>query len=356
MIRFIASVGRRFCRSEKLLFLFIVVYIAIAYLAATAVGRSDSFSLFIYPKTMVDIGLPVAALLLCARYTFVMVRIRPARLFAYIAADLKEKVFSTERIIKSVPLAILLVLFISTFTSMKNLIPVFHEYNWDERFMVLDRMLHLGWHPWQFFEPALKQPLVTYLINVTYNTWFFVMLAVLFWQVFSLKNRFLRMRFLWVFVSAWVIGGNLMAIVFASTGPCFYSTFASGPNPYVPLMDYLNQANQHFDIWAIETQNALLSAHVDNRLGIGVGISAMPSMHVASATIFALVGLDTNRFLGCMLVAYGIMIYIGSIYLAWHYAVDGIAGGIFVLALWSFAGKMLRRDSTLITSDQTVRE
>jgi membrane-associated phospholipid phosphatase len=70
------------------------------------------------------------------------------------------------------------------------------------------------------------------------------------------------------------------------------------------------------------------------------GISAMPSMHVAMAVLFALVGWKTNRGLGALLTIYAILIQIGSVHLGWHYAVDGYASAAAVSSLWLVVGRL----------------
>lgn len=331
-----------------------VAYIVVTYLAARAIGHADSFTLLTYPKTLIDIGLPVGVLVICARFVRMMVVDRPDRLFAAFWTDLRNIVFSPRPLRNALPILALFILFMSAFTSMKGMIPAFRDYSWDQAFMRWDQVVHLGWHPWQLFEPVFHYPIVTFAINVVYNVWFFVMLSVLFWQIFSLQNPFLRMRFLWVFFASWIIGGNLLATLFSSAGPCYYDVFGTGENPYVTLLEYLRLADESFPIWALTTQTALLDAHTNNTMGIGVGISAMPSMHVATATLFALVGMQTNRVLGVILVIFAVLIYLGSIHLAWHYAVDGIAGVLLTLALWWAAGHILARDEALIAADRAA--
>lgn len=285
-----------------------------------------------------------------------MVQIRPERLFVAFWEDLKKILLNRRSMRNALPVLVLFIFFMSVFTSMKSMIPAFQDFTWDADFVRLDQIVHFGFHPWQILAPAFHHPVVTYLINVVYNVWFFVMLSVLFWQIFTLEKPFLRMRFLWVFFASWALGGNLLATLFASAGPCYYDTFAEGENPYLPLLEYLHLADQSFDIWALGTQAALLDAHVNNTIGIGVGISAMPSMHVASATLFALVGLHSSRILGWILVTFAILIYLGSIHLAWHYAVDGIAGVLLTLALWWAAGRLLDKDKDLVAAAQAANE
>jgi membrane-associated phospholipid phosphatase len=72
----------------------------------------------------------------------------------------------------------------------------------------------------------------------------------------------------------------------------------------------------------------------------GFGISAMPSVHVAMATLFAIGGFVMHRWIGWLMTAYAILIWIGSIYLGWHYATDGIVGASMTIGLWKLSGKL----------------
>ena len=49
----------------------------------------------------------------------------------------------------------------------------------------------------------------------------------------------------------------------------------------------------------------------------------MPSMHVAGAMLFALLGWRTHRLLGIVLSINVTLILIATVHLAWHYALDG---------------------------------
>ncbi|MCH8197830.1 MAG: hypothetical protein IH904_07085, partial [Proteobacteria bacterium] len=46
---------------------------------------------------------------------------------------------------------------------------------------------------------------------------------------------------------------------------------------------------------------------------------------------------------GIVLTAYAVIIFIGSVHLGWHYAIDGYAGIAGTWLIWKFAGQMLRR-------------
>ena len=64
----------------------------------------------------------------------------------------------------------------------------------------------------------------------------------------------------------------------------------------------------------------------------------MPSMHVATAALVALAGGAASRALGRVLVTYGVLIWIASVYFGWHYAVDGPVAVILMVAVWRLSG------------------
>jgi hypothetical protein len=60
----------------------------------------------------------------------------------------------------------------------------------------------------------------------------------------------------------------------------------------------------------------------------------MPSLHNASAMLFALAGYQINRLWGRVLTVHAFFIFIGSIHLAWHYAVDSYVSWALTLVVW----------------------
>ena len=75
---------------------------------------------------------------------------------------------------------------------------------------------------------------------------------------------------------------------------------------------------------------------------LGAGIAAMPSMHVAGALLFALAGWRESRALGLLLTGYAVLILVGSVHLAWHYAVDGYVAALVTAFLWWAVGRYVR--------------
>ncbi|MBW2186739.1 MAG: phosphatase PAP2 family protein [Deltaproteobacteria bacterium] len=74
----------------------------------------------------------------------------------------------------------------------------------------------------------------------------------------------------------------------------------------------------------------------------------MPSMHVATSTLFALLGWRSNRALGIILTIFLVIIMIGSIHLGWHYAIDGYVAIIGTWLVWLGTGWALSRYPKLI--------
>lgn len=64
------------------------------------------------------------------------------------------------------------------------------------------------------------------------------------------------------------------------------------------------------------------------------GISAMPSLHVATAVLFALTAWRIHWVLGVLFWFYALVIQMGSVHLGWHYAVDGYVGATVALVIW----------------------
>ena len=179
---------------------------------------------------------------------------------------------------------------------------------------------------------------------------------VLLWQTFSWKDRQVRMQFFLSFLLTWALVGSLGSTLFSSAGPVYYARVTGLADPYAPLMAYLSSLQDIPGFGLMKTQEWLWSTYND-RLSIEFsGISAMPSMHVAIATTMALAGWRAHRYIGMLLTFFTLLIMIGSVHLAWHYAIDGYAGAIGAVAIWAAVGAALRRWPWLIGAPSPERE
>jgi membrane-associated phospholipid phosphatase len=87
----------------------------------------------------------------------------------------------------------------------------------------------------------------------------------------------------------------------------------------------------------------LLRAFGGDTLAVGAGISAMPSVHNALAILFAFAAWRVNKPLGSIFAAYAVLIWVGSIHLGWHYAIDGLAAAGLTLGIWLAVGRVTKR-------------
>jgi hypothetical protein len=203
-----------------------------------------------------------------------------------------------------------------------------------------DRALGFGRLPWEYLQPILGIPVVTAGINFAYDIWFGVMFAMLIWQAFFARNTAIRMQFLLAFAFSWFIAGNVLAVVFSSVGPCFYG-YLHAPDPYAAQIAYLREAADQWPVWSVQIQDMLWNSY-KSTMGRNIGISAMPSMHIVMVALFAITGWRMSKWWGIALTIFAVVVIIGSIHLAWHYAVDGIAGTALAFIFWWVAGVIVR--------------
>jgi hypothetical protein len=109
-------------------------------------------------------------------------------------------------------------------------------------------------------------------------------------------------------------------------------------------MSYLWQVAQHGFAPAVKTQDMLWESYQKTGIGLGVGISAMPSVHVSTAFLLMLVGWKAGRVPGFFLTVFFSIIMAGSVHLAWHYAVDGYAGCVVTSLIWWLLPFLLGRE------------
>lgn len=248
-----------------------------------------------------------------------------------------------ERTAFALPALLAMIVFLPTFSAMKSAIPAFQPYTYDPFLADLDYRIH-GADAWRVLQPALGWPFVSFALNGIYHLWILLLyigvLAVTGW----IERLDLRRQFLIAYLLAWPLLGNLMAVWMSSVGPCFYEFFY-GDGRFADQMAYLRQADTIWPLMVLDVQDGLLDGYRDGATELGRGISAMPSMHVAIAGLFAILGWRISRFWGVAGTIFLLLILIGSVHLGYHYAVDGYAAIAGILPLWWLAGVVSRRIS-----------
>lgn len=272
-----------------------------------------------------------------------LARTRPVRPFAAIGHAFFQPDVWPLTLARAVVLVPATALVMATFAAIKPQIPVINAFAYDSLFIGLDAALHAGRQPWDLLQPIIGHPLVTDAIDRVYYLWFPVMYHTFYWQIFALRFAALRLQFITAFLLSWILIGSAGAIALSSAGPVFLGGLGIDDSAFKDLFAYLRSVNETRSIFALTVQDWLWQAHAFGAPMPLKGISAMPSMHVAIAVLLALFGWRRHWLLGIGYTAFAVVIFLGSIHLGFHYAVDGYVAAAMVVAIWWISGRIARR-------------
>ena len=144
-------------------------------------------------------------------------------------------------------------------------------------------------------------------------------------------------RFAILHVVCWVGLGNVLALAFSSVGPVFYDRLLDTDRFAELLLALKTSGIEASRIGAIQAN--LWTLYIEEGQAVGSGISAFPSVHVGVATVFALYLMERSKWLAPIAILFLAMILFFSVYLGYHYALDGYASIIVIVAAWA----LLRR-------------
>ncbi|PEQ14512.1 hypothetical protein B2G71_02730 [Novosphingobium sp. PC22D] len=115
----------------------------------------------------------------------------------------------------------------------------------------------------------------------------------------------------------WSLVGPAIHTLMPAVGPIFYARMGYG-DQFAGLVPGVETRAMADYLWAV----------YDAKLfGAGSGISAMPSLHVATASWMAIAFWVLARRYFAPIAALSFLIFLMSIALGWHYALDGLVGG-----------------------------
>ena len=227
-----------------------------------------------------------------------------------------------------------LVLFSDMFAAIKSSFPLNRGFPYDVLQADIDKALHFGVDPHRLLYGMAMHPWVLRVVEVNYNVgWFLVCYFTLFWVATSPRAEGFRLRFILTWFASWVIVGNIVASAFLSAGPVYYGKVTGDDLRFADQLAFL--ATSAGEVGSAHTFQAYLwSLHELGLAGLGSGISAFPSMHVALVTLIALFAAEHSRRLGIVLWVYVAFVVLSSVYLGWHYAIDGYASILLVTAIY----------------------
>ena len=233
----------------------------------------------------------------------------------------------------------------ASFNAFKQMILPGAAFTLDPAFAYADRLLFLGVDPWRITHAAIS-PTGTLLIDRAYHGWFLPMsIGVILCAWMPASTYRLRTQYLLSYIAVWIGIGSILAYLLPAAGPCFYAPLIGAGGGFEPLIQNLHaaQAATGSHLTALSNQEGLLRLFGGDALAVGGGISAMPSVHNGLAVLFALAGFEINKKAGWAFTAYAALIWIGSIHLGWHYAIDGIFAAALTVVIWRAMGRVADR-------------
>jgi hypothetical protein len=282
----------------------------------------------------------LAALIWAALF---LMRSQPNRPLPALAAEFRSLYLSPAYLGRVAPVLFCIPLVFGAFFTLKVHIADLSPYRFDKTVASVGSWLNGGVPTWRLLQTWFGRPWITALLNAVYYAWFPVVHATFYWQVFSFRRPALRLQFITAFVACWGLLGSFAALAFSSAGPAFLHALSGKPTPYDGLIAYLNHVQQSgYTLTSLQVQDVLWRSYETHTVLPFAGISAMPSMHVSMAVLAALFGWRIGKLTGLAYTLFAILIFLGSVLLAFHYALDGYVGGLLTLIIWIACGRLAR--------------
>ncbi len=228
---------------------------------------------------------------------------------------------------------------LTSFSILKSSIPRFVPFYADPYLRDADRFI-LGTDVWRLTHAALG-PAATVALDRAYLLYFVALVVILVWLCTTRDIRF-QIRGLLTFTAIWLLLGVFLATLCSSVGPVFYREFEHDGS-FDPLLHRLAVIDAQYGLAMVRTSNWLREQATSG--AFGAGISAMPSLHVGKVW-FALVLVKHrlgHHWLTYFTGAFFAVMWVASVHLAWHYAVDGLVSIAAVSLIWHGAGRLVDR-------------
>lgn len=245
--------------------------------------------------------------------TFAIVLSSPTRIYEVIRSLLACKICMT------------------VYCHFKQEIPLLNSTTWDRQLEHIDRIVHFGCSPSELCLTVGSIDWLARTIDWLYAVWYLLTPVVLVYFLIH-PIRGTRWHFFTCFILLWIIGGSL-AICFPSLGPTYVN-----PTQYTGLNAPTAHSLQH-ELW-IHYQELLTNPAQYNVVNFE-GIAAFPSLHVGIVVLYT-IALRHSKPVFWMLALYSVIVQVGSVFLGWHYAVDGYFAAILAIAIYALTRPLFR--------------
>ena len=317
------------------------------YLAFTA-ALSLILNGFIYPWIPSDIhlvSLMVATFtqqFSACLFTFmvlacIIINLRVLRKASTVGPLLRE--FFLHRLLALV--AVFLCMF--NFSVFKQTIPAISPFSWDPVLLHIDMTLLGGQSLTTWLNTYLPAISLSHYADYCYAGWAAISGTILLWRVLC-NQPYQRFHFLLSWLLCWILLGSIAALLFSSVGPCFYAYF------YTDIPSTITQTYPLQLSGTLLTDTAktfLLNNSKNHHYAIGMGISAFPSLHVATSVINAQTLSAQHAVLGWLGWLYVVAVSISATYLGFHYLIDCLVAIAAAYGIWLFTTYLLRDHENL---------
>lgn len=327
-------------RKDRLIYGLILAYVSFAAITAAWVDVRP-WVVAVYASAWLLGMAKVVAIWIVLVELAPAIRANPARPLAEVLRRVGRRV--TPRLVAGSLLYMCLALFFGAFTFFKSALPLVQPFYADVPLADLDAWLHGGVDPWRWLHPLLGHHAITRALEWIYSpVWVLLLFAVPLLICSARRYAHLRRRFLLTLMGCWVVLGNLVALAAMSGGPIFYAKLTGDAARYADLLAYL-EFSRPLSVSALGYSDYLWAWYERGVPGIGSGISAFPSIHVAMATLFCLVLRAIRPAATWIGIAFLCLILATSVHLAWHYAIDGYASMLGTLLIWTLLARLERK-------------
>jgi hypothetical protein len=200
----------------------------------------------------------------------------------------------------------------TTFMWIKPLLNYLVPFRADPLLASIDNAIFLGHDPW-----VLLTWLNTTPAAIFYHRGWFVLMIITLIAVLTAKPSAEKSALMTTYFLLWSVVGPVIHILLPAAGPVFFAQLGYGDR-FAELKGVVETRELAAYLWNVYAERGFRA---------GSGISAMPSLHIATtAWMIVAVRVVARRWTMPMAAA-GLLIFLLSISLGWHYAVDGIVGG-----------------------------
>lgn len=317
-------------KKDVYLYLFIASYLVLGYSYLSFVGHASKSHFLIYFSVLLPLFFLLITPFLLIYSAFAIQRRTSTK------QRLAFKIFTNPgnitRYFAGFAFLTAYCLFIGMFTSVKTSLSSVYGFQHDIYQADLDRLLFFGVDAWQVLFKPIHNTWTQPVIEFNYNAlWHLQTYLILYLIATTYQSREFRKRYLISFMLVWIVVGNIFAGIFISAGPAFYG-FVTGDD--LRFAHQLQMLSTYEASSAINFQDYLWTSYVSNSAGFGTGISAFPSVHVSVCVLNTFFAFEFSRRLGFIALTYAAVISVSSVYLAWHYFVDGLFGAMLVAIIY----------------------